>query len=263
MRTVNRVSDQPTIVIIEDEPTIAANVAHVLEVDGFHPRCFTTSGEGLAFIQQNDAALLILDVGLPDGNGFELCKTIREFSDIPIIFLTARNDEIDRVVGLEIGADDYVTKPFSPREVLARVKLRIKSRPRPKHIAHDPLQPKVQSQRQIQPQKHVQPQDRDDAQCSPDQAAVLHAADFDYSVDGHMLGLTAVEYKILHKLISVASNVLSREQLMIAADMRLEASYERNIDSHIKAIRHKLKPFGLSERIATKRGFGYFYTQND
>ncbi|WP_070971895.1 response regulator [Vibrio sonorensis] len=224
-------SEKVTIAVIEDEPAIAENLIHVLEVGGFHVEWFTTAGEGLAYLQQHPVALLILDIGLPDGNGFELCKTIREFSTIPIIFLTARSDEIDRVVGLEIGADDYVTKPFSPREMLARVKLRIKSRPVTQ--THSP------------------------ANCYAEN--VLVAQNFDYSFDGQELGLTAVEFKILQKLISASSQVLSREQLMCAADMAIEAVYERNIDSHIKAIRNKLKPFGLSERVCTKRGFGYFY----
>ncbi len=220
-----------TVAIIEDEPAIAENLIHVLEVDGYKVKWFSTAGEGLAFLQANPVALLVLDVGLPDGNGFELCKAIREFSDVPIIFLTARNDEVDRVVGLEIGADDYVTKPFSPREMLARIKLRIKSKSLPN-------------------------QETTDFPISSDK---LIAQNFDFYVNDQPLGFTAVEFKILEKLISVAGNVLSREQLMLAADMPLEAVYERNIDSHIKAIRHKLKPFNLAQSIHTKRGFGYFY----
>ncbi|CAM2943809.1 Response regulator [Vibrio neptunius] len=223
-------SDKTTIVIIEDELAIAENLIHVLEMDGYQPMWFSTAGEGLAYIESSEPALLVLDVGLPDGNGFELCKTIREFSDVPIIFLTARNDEIDRVVGLEIGADDYVTKPFSPREMLARIKLRIKSRP----VITQP----------------APPQSMDDD---------LKADNFDYRVAGEPLGLTAVEFKILSKLIAVSCRVLNREQLMVAADMAPHASYERNIDSHIKAIRNKLKPFAMAERICTKRGFGYYY----
>ncbi len=234
-KKVNNLSDPLTVVIIEDEQAIADTLVHVLEMDGYQAVWFATAGEGLAFLQQNSAALLVLDVGLPDGNGFEVCKTIREFSDIPIIFLTARNDEIDRIIGLEIGADDYVTKPFSPREMLARIKLRIKN----KVPAH-------KEKKEITPPSS-EPQD-------------LVAQNYDYKVNGQLLGLTAAEFKILNKLICVSSNVLSREQLMIAADMAPESAYERNIDTHIKAIRHKLKPFDLSERICTKRGFGYFYS---
>ncbi|CCN80572.1 Beta-lactamase response regulator [Vibrio nigripulchritudo SFn27] len=220
------------ILIIEDEPAIAENLIHVLEMDGYQVDWFSTAGEGLAHLKSHHPDLLVLDVGLPDGNGFELCKTIRDFSAIPIIFLTARNDEIDRVVGLEIGADDYVTKPFSPREMLARIKLRIKSRP-----TSPTSEPEMQTAT----------------------SSGLYAENFDYSVNGEHLGLTAVEFKILHKLIEVSANVLSREQLMVAADMTPDAVYERNIDSHIKAIRNKLKPYGMTDRICTKRGFGYYY----
>ncbi|CCN49596.1 Beta-lactamase response regulator [Vibrio nigripulchritudo MADA3029] len=220
------------ILIIEDEPAIAENLIHVLEMDGYQVDWFSTAGEGLAHLKSHHPDLLVLDVGLPDGNGFELCKTIRDFSAIPIIFLTARNDEIDRVVGLEIGADDYVTKPFSPREMLARIKLRIKSRP-----TSPTSEPEIQT----------------------GSSSDLYAENFDYSVNGEHLGLTAVEFKILHKLIEVSANVLSREQLMVAADMTPDAVYERNIDSHIKAIRNKLKPYGMADRICTKRGFGYYY----
>ena len=228
------------ILIIEDEPAIAENLIHMLEMDGYQVSWFSTAREGLTYLKASDPALLVLDVGLPDGNGFELCKTIREFSTIPIIFLTARNDEIDRVVGLEIGADDYVTKPFSPREMLARIKLRIKSRPIPEPAPS--LQQKI-------PVQHAE----DD----------LYPENFDYGFRGQMLGLTAVEFKILDKLIQVSANVLSREQLMVAADMAPEAIYERNIDSHIKAIRNKLKKINMSERIRTKRGFGYYYNAQE
>lgn len=221
------------VVIIEDEPAIADTLIHVLKNDGFKVDWFNTAGKGLEYIQSNPADLLVLDVGLPDGNGFELCKTIREFSDIPIIFLTARNDEIDRVVGLEIGADDYVTKPFSPREMLARIKLRIKKRP-----ANDKQQTAV-----------------------AEADVLLKADNYDFYYNEQALGLTALEFKLLDKLINVAGNVLSREQLMVAADMPAQASYERNIDTHIKSIRSKLKTVGLDQRLKTKRGFGYYFSE--
>lgn len=243
-------SDKLTVVIIEDEPAIADNLIHVLDMDGYQTQWFTTAGEGLAFLQANTADLLVLDVGLPDGNGFELCKTIRDFSDIPIIFLTARNDEIDRVVGLEIGADDYVTKPFSPREMVARVKLRIKAR-RVMSTAQQPIALSIAEPTQSEQLTEQQPY----ASAEHD----LQPHNFDFCINGQSLGLTAVEFKILDKLITCRGNVLSREQLMVAADMAVEAVYERNIDTHIKAIRNKLKPFGFAERIGTKRGFGYFY----
>ncbi|USD38730.1 response regulator [Ferrimonas sp. SCSIO 43195] len=216
------------ILIIEDEPAIADTLIHVLEMDGYDSHWVASGGEGLTYLRQQHADLVVLDVGLPDVSGFELCKTIRGFSDIPIIFLTARDDVIDRVVGLEIGADDYVTKPFSPREVLARIKLRIRPRAAEAHST-----------------------------TTTDGELISH--NFDFNCNGQPLGLTAVEFKILSKLIEAGPRVLSREQLMIAADMAADAVYERNIDSHIKAIRQKLKPAGHDARLHTKRGFGYYY----
>ncbi|WP_105201169.1 MULTISPECIES: response regulator [unclassified Pseudoalteromonas] len=216
------------IVVIEDEPAIADTLVHVIEQAGLSVSWCATAAQGLAVIQDEQVALVLLDVGLPDGNGFELCKQIRSFSTVPIIFLTARSDEIDRVVGLEIGADDYVTKPFSPREVLARIKLRM--------VRSDTPEPAA-------------------AQVSTD----LHARQYDFYVGAQALQLTALEYKLLHKLHSHPRQVFSREQLMCAADMANASHYARNIDSHIKAIRHKLKSHDLAEVIHTKRGFGYFY----
>ena len=215
------------VVIIEDEKPIADTLVHILEIEGFEVNWFSTATEGLQFIQTQSVDLLLLDVGLPDINGFDLCKKIRTFSDLPIIFLTARNDEIDRVVGLEIGADDYVTKPFSPREVLARVKLRIK--------AH---------QKQPQPTHPT---------------ALFYSENYDYYFKEQAAGLTALEFKVLDKLILSPRQVFSREQLLAAADASQDAIYARNIDSHIKAIRSKLKSIGAEDVIQTKRGFGYYY----
>ena len=218
------------VVIIEDEKAIADTLIHTLEIDGFVVQWFATAGEGLEYIKNNMPALLILDVGLPDANGFELCKQIREFSAVPIIFLTARNDEIDRVVGLEIGADDYVTKPFSPREVLARVKLRI---------------------------RHSEPAIK--ASISSESVSGLYAENFDYHFQNQALALTALEFKLLDKLISHPRQVFSREQLLLSGQNHQDAIYARNVDSHIKAIRNKLRAVSAPECIHTKRGFGYYY----
>ncbi|TMP28050.1 two-component system response regulator [Pseudoalteromonas rubra] len=220
-----------SIVIIEDEPAIADTLVHILEMDGFDVQWFTTAGDGLTYLQQQTADLVILDVGLPDGNGFDLCKQLRQFSTVPIIFLTARGDEIDRVVGLEIGADDYVTKPFSPREMLARVKLRLR-KPQPA-AATTPVQ----------------------------SVKKWEAKNFDYYYQGMALGLTALEFKVVHALITHSPNVLSRAQLLDATQAPADCGYERNIDSHIKAIRIKMKQLGCSESLKTKRGFGYYFEE--
>src|SRR5204863_376987 len=110
------------ILIVEDEPGIADTLQYALRTDGFEPAWCATGEEALARIAAAAPALVILDVGLPDASGFEVFKRIRATSEVPVVFLTARSDEIDRVVGLELGADDYVAKPFSPRELVARVR---------------------------------------------------------------------------------------------------------------------------------------------
>src|SRR5687767_7243783 len=110
------------ILLVEDEPGIADTVRYALRTEGFEPHWFATGEEALAKLPSLDPALVLLDIGLPDISGFELFKRLRETSDVPVVFLTARSDEIDRVVGLELGADDYVAKPFSPRELVARVR---------------------------------------------------------------------------------------------------------------------------------------------
>ena len=113
---------KPAILIVEDEPGIADTLQYALRTDGFEPHWVATGEAALARQREAPAALVILDVGLPDLNGFEVFKRLRDFSDVPVVFLTARADEIDRVVGLELGADDYVAKPFSPRELVARLR---------------------------------------------------------------------------------------------------------------------------------------------
>ena len=114
-------SSKPRILIVEDEPGIADTLQYALRTDGFEPAWCATGEEALQRIGESAPALVILDVGLPDASGFEIFKRIRETSEVPVVFLTARSDEIDRVVGLELGADDYIAKPFSPRELVARV----------------------------------------------------------------------------------------------------------------------------------------------
>src|SRR5829696_6387350 len=110
------------ILVVEDEPSVADNITYALATEGFTPDWCQTGEAAQTVLSTGEIALVILDIGLPDMNGFELAKAIRRHSDVPIIFVTARAEEVDRIVGLEIGADDYVVKPFSPRELTARVK---------------------------------------------------------------------------------------------------------------------------------------------
>lgn len=224
--------DSPKILIVEDEPSIADNIVFALQLDGFHSEHQLLAAPALASLQNKTFDLVILDIGLPDINGFELCKRIREFSNIPIIFLTARADEIDRILGLELGADDYVTKPFSPRELSTRVKaiLRRVSRADTPVSSNSPI---------------LYGFDIDS-----DKASITYLS--------QKLELTRIEYYLLCKLIENPEHVFSREQLMQAAWDNPEHSLERAVDTHIKGLRAKLKRISDAHQpIKTHRGLGY------
>jgi two-component system, OmpR family, catabolic regulation response regulator CreB len=227
------------ILIVEDEVAIADTLLFALGQEGFAARRVALAGDALTLLRNETIDLVILDVGLPDMTGFEVCKTLRTFSAVPVMFLTARAEEIDRVVGLEIGADDYVVKPFSPREVVARVRAIL---------------------------KRSVPQAGNGAGASS-RAESSHA---EFAVDqerlqisfrGQVLKLTALEFRLLAQLVAQPEKVLSREQLLTAVGAPAEAGYERNIDTHVKALRMKLREIAPErEPIRTHRGFGYSYS---
>lgn len=216
------------ILLIEDEAAIAENVVYALETEGFNVTWNSLGQQGLDFVRNQPIDLLILDVGLPDISGFELCKQIRTLSDVPIIFLTARSEEIDRVVGLEIGGDDYVTKPFSPRELTARVKVILK------RIRNINVEPNI---------------DRPDFIIDSEKNAITYCET--------PLELTRYEYLILKTLLHRPERVYSRAQLMDLVWDEPESSFDRAVDTHIKSLRAKLKRISSSDPIKTQRGFGY------
>jgi two-component system catabolic regulation response regulator CreB len=217
-----------SILLIEDEASIADAVGYALETEGFECRWCQLGRDGLDALTDGDYALVILDVGLPDISGFEVCKTIRRSSDVPIIFLTARAEEVDRIVGLEIGGDDYVSKPFSPRELLARVKVILR-------------------------------------RVAPGGAAGNNDTVFDLDVSkaqvryhGQLLDLTRYEYLILKLLLQQPERVFSRAQIMDQVWAAPETSLERVVDTHIKSLRTKLRAVNDElEPIKTHRGLGY------
>jgi two-component system response regulator BaeR len=196
------------ILIVEDEARLASLMADYLRQASFDPY---TIGDGLAaapWVRENHPALILLDLMLPGREGMEICKEIRSFSDIPIIMVTARIEEIDRLLGLELGAYDYICKPFSPREVVARVKA-------------------VLRRSGGQSTLHTR-------------GLVLEEASLHASLNGQKLDLTAVEFKLLQHLAAHPGRIFSREQLMdrIYADRRIVS--DRTIDSHIKKLRKKI-----------------------
>jgi two-component system, OmpR family, catabolic regulation response regulator CreB len=225
----------PRVLIVEDESSIAESLLFVLQAEGFATHWETLATKGLEYIQQHPVDLVIMDVGLPDITGFEACKQLRRFSEVPLIFLTARGEELDRVVGLEIGADDYVVKPFSPREVAARVKVILKRR----------ITTTAESSTQ---QKSVNQEFDVD-----EQRKVIYFF-------GTLLNLTKLEYQLLDYLIKRPNHVLSREQLLQSVGIANDANYDRSVDTHIKTIRSKLRQINEeADPIKTQRGFGYFY----
>ncbi|QKZ07143.1 MULTISPECIES: two-component system response regulator CreB [Pseudomonas] len=217
------------ILIVEDEAAIADTLVYALQGEGFETTWVSLGQAALEHQRRQPADLLILDVGLPDISGFETCKQLRRFSEVPVIFLTARDAEIDRVVGLEIGADDYVIKPFSPREVSARVRAIL---------------------------KRVVPR-----QETPSPVFQVDNERFLISYRGQPLSLTRHEFRLLHSLLDQPERVFSREQLLDAVGVPSDAGYERSIDTHIKSLRAKLRQVAAeAEPIQTHRGLGYSYS---
>jgi two-component system catabolic regulation response regulator CreB len=220
------------VLVVDDEPSITENIAYALSTEGFVPVCCTTGADALRALDAQDVALVLLDVGLPDVNGFDLLREIRRVSSVPVIVVTARSGEVDRVVGLEIGADDYVVKPFSPRELTARVRAvlrRTPERPGPaRHAAEDALPFAV-----------------DEARC----AIRYHGAALD---------LTRYEFRLLRALVRNPGRVYTRETLLEHICENPEMSLERTIDTHVKTLRQKLKAVRPDEDpIETHRGLGY------
>ena len=219
---------KPKILIVEDEPAIVDTIQYALETDGFETQWLSSGMDVIPLLSRDTIHLIILDIGLPDINGLELCKAIRKQHTIPIIFLTARTDEIDRVVGLEIGADDYVVKPFSPRELSARVKAILR---RTKQ-SNTPL--------------------------SAPQAFQIDESKCQISYFGKVLELSRYEYNILKIFIRRPGHVFSRDQLMDFVWDDPETSMDRTVDAHIKNIRGKLKAIKPDiDPIITHRGMGY------
>lgn len=212
--------------LVEDEASIADTLIYALQTDGFEVEWFPLGQPLLARLEQSRPDFLILDVGLPDIGGFELCKQVRARCDTPLMFLTARSEEIDRLIGLEIGADDYVAKPFSPREVCARVRVIL---------------------RRSQP---IIPQ--------PSQLLALDEERARICFHGQPLTLTRYEYLLLKTLMQAPGRVYSRQQLMDLVWSGAEESLDRTVDTHIKTLRAKLRERDSEANlILTHRGLGY------
>ena len=237
----------PRILIVEDEPAIADTLIYALKTEGFAPEWCATGRAGLAALQAKPFALVILDVGLPDGSGFEVCKQIRVHSAVPVLFLTARNTELDRVLGLELGGDDYLVKPFSPRELTARVKAILRRTNGTATNSPDVLTNPGHAPKAV-------------ASAAPTEAAEFAVDDERCSIRfrGVPLDLTRYEFRLLKMLAAKPGRVYSREQLMNAVWEDPGASLDRTVDAHVKMLRAKLRVIAPdAEPIQTHRGMGY------
>jgi len=228
---------KPKILIVEDEPAIADNIQYVLESEGLATVLATTGGAVPPLLAAHAIDLILLDVGLPDMTGFDLLKEIRRHHATPIIFLTARNTEIDRVLGLEIGADDYVAKPFSPRELAVRVKVVLRRAQGGAAEVRGAVAPPATPST---PEFTVNPARRQ------------------VTFRGQPLELSKYEYEILTTFIRRPGHVLSRDQLMELVWDEPGTSLDRTVDVHIKNIRAKLRAVAPdADPIVTHRGSGY------
>ncbi len=219
------------VLIVEDEPAIADTVIYALETEGIRSHWVSTGTEAIAFIRQQSPELVLLDIGLPDMSGFDVCRRIREFSQLPIIFLTSRHNEIDQVLGLELGADDYVTKPFSPRVLTARVRAKLRRQT-----------PALQS----------------------DSSSVAGFSDDPdaqrISLHGQPLDISRYEYRLLALFLKHPHRIYSREQLMVQVWEEPEKSFDRTVDTHIKTLRQKIRQRDAQlDPIKTHRGIGYSF----
>ncbi len=219
------------ILVIDDDPNIRDVIGFALDKAGYDIGIAADGASGLRHALQTSYDLIVLDIGLPEMDGLEVCREVRKTSDIPILFLTARSEEINRVLGLEIGGDDYVTKPFSPRELVARIKAILKRAKSPQ-VEGQPSQPLRHGKVELDPARHS---------CT---------------YRGQEVALTASEFSLLRHLIGRPQVVLSRQSLIDAVYGHNLHVSDRTVDSHIRNIRRKLADVGCRESIVTVHGVG-------
>lgn len=220
------------ILVVDDDAHIMDVISYALEKSG---HSFVTAKDGreaLEKFEASDVDLIILDVGLPEMDGLEVCRQIRKTSEVPILFLSARDDEIDRVLGLEIGGDDYVTKPFSPRELMARVNVILK-------------------------RSNSVPEKQELEGTLTKGVLSLDVEHRSAKVRETSLSLTAIEFNILKTILARPRMAFSRDQIMTAAWPDNVHVSERTIDSHVRNLRSKLGSAGCDNAVETVHGIGF------
>ena len=229
--------DQHAILIVEDDLNTASLVATYLQREGFTTLIARDGRQALQLAERKKPGFIILDVMLPGLEGWDVCRELRKFSEVPILFLTAREEEIDRILGLSLGADDYVVKPFSPRELVERVKAILR-------------------------RVHKAPSLNSAAlSCGP---LTLNPVEHRVTLDGRQVELTAAEFRLLHSLMQTPGKVFSRDELLERFCQHGENVIDKVIDVHIGKLRQKLGDDPTQPRfIETVRGFGYRFSDGD
>jgi len=217
-----------TILIVEDEANIAEVLVAYCEKEGYQS-IHLSSGQGVTrFVKENTIDLILLDLMLPEVDGLTICKQIRLFSDVPIIMVTAKNEEIDRLFGLEFGADDYICKPFSPREVIARIKAVLR------RFENHSMSLIKQSGFEMEPEKYK------------------------VKIKGELIDFTPIEFKIFELFLKNVGRVFSRDEILNMVYQDTSEVSDRNIDTHIKNIRKKINTIRAdSNPICSVYGVGY------
>jgi DNA-binding response OmpR family regulator len=225
------VTQPSTILVVEDEASIASFVALYLKNAGYAVRAVATGGAALNHVAAEMPSMIILDLNLPDMDGIEICRRIRKSSDVPILMLTARDEDVDKIIGLEVGADDYLTKPFNPRELVARVKSVL---------------------RRSTPERR-----RDESQEIRHGDLVINAGRREVTVGEEEIQLAPKEFDLLWELLDHRGLVLTRDQLLERVWGYTFAGDTRTVDVHVRQIRRKL---GDASPIVTVWGVGYKVT---
>ncbi len=233
-------STNKPILVIDDDVELCELLRDYLTPEGFTVEMVHESGHGIDRALSGEHGMAVLDVMLPGMSGFEVLRHIRTKSNLPIIMLTARGDDVDRIVGLEMGADDYLPKPFNPRELVARIR--------------------AIQRRTVTPDNARSEQPREEESLTQGNVAVYRRTQV-VTVDGREVPMTAVEFSLLYELMADAGTVVSRDELAEKVLGRSLAPFDRSIDVHVASLRKKLGHEYLGrERIRTIRGTGYMFT---
>jgi DNA-binding response OmpR family regulator len=236
-RELAMVSTAPVVLIVEDDPSLRTLLSRVLREEGFHPLSAAHGAEMARVIDANPIDLVLLDIMLPGSNGFDLCRALRRSSQVPIVILSARDEETDRLIGLELGADDYIAKPFSNRELVARIRAILRRTLGGGQAAPRGYQLLTFSNWTLDPGRREL-----------------------ISPEGAVVDLSGAEFDLLLAFVSSPQRVIGRERLLEMSRARLADASDRSIDVLVSRLRRKLATAQSEPLLRTVRGVGYIFT---